>query len=60
MNNKSSDNIKKEFKKLFYDEFNDPNESFIDFLLDLIPTKILALILKKGRSFYYSNFNKYK
>lgn len=52
--------LKKEFKKMYWEEFNDPNESFMDFLLDLLPRKILLKILLKGNRFYYSIFYKYK
>lgn len=41
-------------------EFEDSNESFMDFLLDLIPSKILKEIIDKGDKYYYSLFYKYK
>ena len=37
--------LRKEFKKIYFDESDDPNESFMDFLLDLIPKKILIEII---------------
>ena len=33
---KAKRELREEFKELFNDEFSDPNESFMDFLLDLI------------------------
>ena len=33
--------LKNRFKKMYQEEFEDPNESFMDFLLDLIPRNIL-------------------
>lgn len=52
--------LKNKFKKIFFDEFDDPNESFMDFLLDLISKDKLIEILKVGNKYYYSRFNKYK
>lgn len=52
--------LKNRFKKMYQEEFEDPNESFMDFLLDLIPRNILIKMLLKGNSFFYSNFQKYK
>lgn len=52
--------LRKEFKKIYFDEFDDPNESFMDFLLDLIPKKILIEIISKGEHYYSSIFGKYK
>ena len=52
--------LRKEFKKIYFDEFDDPNESFMDFLLDLIPKKILIEIISKGEHYYSSVFTKYK
>lgn len=37
--------LREEFKKMYFDEFDDPNESFMDFLLDLIPKEILKELL---------------
>lgn len=39
--------LKNEFKRLFNDEFDDPNECFLDFMLDLIPKDILVKVIKK-------------
>ena len=33
--------LRNRFKKIYFDEFDDPNESFMDFLLDLIPKEVL-------------------
>ena len=52
--------LKNKFKKIFFDEFDDPNESFMDFLLDLISKDKLIEVLKAGNKYYYSRFNKYK
>lgn len=48
------------FKKIYFEEFDDPNESFMDFLLDLIPKEKLIEIINKGENYYSSVFNKYK
>lgn len=58
--NLTNKQIKIIFKKVFYDEFDDPNESFQDFLLDLIPREKLIKILLQGDRSYYYNFSKYK
>ena len=52
--------LKSKFKKIYFDEFDDPNESFMDFLLDLISKDKLIEVLKAGNKYYYSRFNKYK
>ena len=52
--------LKNRFKRMYQEEFDDPNESFMDFLLDLIPRNILLNMLSKGNRFYYSIFHKYK
>ncbi|MCI8346427.1 MAG: hypothetical protein HFJ12_00575 [Bacilli bacterium] len=52
--------LKNRFKRMYQEEFDDPNESFMDFLLDLIPRNILLKMLSKGNRFYYSIFHKYK
>lgn len=56
----SARKLREEFKNNYYEEFNDPNESFMDFLLDLIPKKILINILAKGKDYYSSVIDKYK
>lgn len=52
--------LRKKFKKMYLDEFEVPNESFMDFLLDLIPSEVLKEIIDKGNKYYYSLFYKYK
>lgn len=56
----TDEQLREKFKKVFNEEFDDPNESFMDFLLDLIPKKILLKVLSVGNSYYYSQFKKYK
>ena len=46
--------LKNKFRKLFIEEFEDPNEAFMDFMLDLIPKEILEKIIVKGDRAYYS------
>lgn len=53
-------NLKKQFKKMYLDEFDDPNESFMDFLLDLISLEKLKEVIDKGENYYSSLFYKYK
>ena len=52
--------LKNKFKKIFYNEFDDPNESFMLFLLDLIPKEKLIEVIEKGERYYSSIFHKYK
>lgn len=52
--------LKKQFKKIYFDEFDDPNESFMDFLLDLISLEMLKEVIDKGENYYSSLFYKYK
>ena len=52
--------LRNKFKKMYLEEFDDPNESFMDFLLDLIPKKVLMEIIDKGENYYSSLFYKYK
>lgn len=52
--------LKNTFKKMYCEEFNDPNESFMDFMLDLISKKDLERVLKKGKKYFYLRFDKYK
>lgn len=56
----TDEQLRDKFKKVFNEEFDDPNESFMDFLLDLIPKEILLKVLSVGNSYYYSQFKKYK
>lgn len=52
--------LRNKFKKMYLEEFDDPNESFMDFLLDLIPKEVLMEIIAKGENYYSSLFYKYK
>ena len=52
--------LRNQFKKMYFDEFDDPNESFMDFLLDLISKEKLMEIVDKGKDYYSSLFYKYK
>ncbi len=52
--------LRKQFKKMYLEEFEDPNESFMDFLLDLISLEILKEVISKGENYYSSLFYKYK
>lgn len=52
--------LRNKFKKMYLEEFDDPNESFMDFLLDLIPKEVLMEIIDKGENCYSSLFYKYK
>ena len=45
MKNLNVDELKEIFKDLYIEEFEDPNESFMDFLLDLIPKENLLKVL---------------
>ena len=56
----TSEHLRKQFKRMYMSEFNDPNESFMDYMLDLIDLGKIKRILKKGKRTYYSNFEKYK
>jgi len=60
MRNNKTKQIRKKFKDIYKDEFEDSNESFMDFLLDLIPINVLAKIVDKGEKYYLSLFYKYK
>lgn len=52
--------LRQKFKEMYQDEFDDPNESFTDFLLDLIPRDILFKLLCCGKNYYMRHFYKYK
>lgn len=38
--------LQRNFKRVFKDEFDDPNECFLDFMLDLIPKEKLFNAIK--------------
>lgn len=52
--------LRNRFKKIYLEEFDDPNESFMDFLLDLISKEKLIEVISKGENYYSSLFHKYK
>ena len=52
--------LKKRFKKIYQDEFDDPNESFMNYLLDLISKEQLEKAIKRGSKHYSSLFYRYK
>lgn len=52
-------NERKQFKKMFKDEFDDPNEAFQEFLFSLIPKKRLYNTIRKGRKYAYTLINRY-
>ena len=52
--------IRKLFKDIYLEEFNDPNESFMDYMLDLIPKNVLINTLENSEYYYYSIIDKYE
>ncbi|MBO5096089.1 MAG: hypothetical protein J6B98_04365 [Bacilli bacterium] len=52
--------LRKKFKKMYLEEFEDSNESFMDFMLDLISEEVLIKVIGKGEDYYSSLFYKYK
>ncbi len=60
MNIFNKDELQEIFKEIYKEEFEDPNESFMDFLLDLIPKNKLIKTIERGKRYYYSLFGKYK
>lgn len=60
INQLSAKKLRKKFKKTFYEEFDDANEAFMDFMLDLIPKNTIIKVLKIGRKSYYSRYYKKK
>ena len=55
-----TNDLRKKFKKMYIEEFEDSNESFMDFMLDLIPRRELMNVLKKGKKHYYIISSKYR
>lgn len=47
------------FKLLFKEEFDDPNEAFLNFLLSLISEKELKKVIKQGIKLYYDNLENF-
>ena len=45
--NEPNKSIKKVFKEIYFDEFDDPSEEFTDALYDLIPEELSGNELKK-------------
>ncbi len=56
----SKKELKNAFRKIYIEEFEDPNESFMDFLLDLLSKEKLMEIIKSDGKYYYTHFDKYK
>lgn len=52
-------NLQNEFKRLFKDEFDDPNECFLDFMLDLISKDTLFKIIKKENYYHHKMIKDY-
>lgn len=59
MKKPSNKELKKKFKKIYKEEFDDCNESFMDFMLDLISKQKLMETLKKGNRYYYHIIRRY-
>lgn len=51
--------IRKKFKKIYKQEFNDPNEAFMEFLFSLIPTRKLSRTIQKGNKYYYKIIDRF-
>lgn len=51
--------VRTKFKKMFKEELDDPNESFMYFLLSLIPEDKLRYIINEGTKIFYNNLKKY-
>ena len=45
--NEPNKSIKKVFKEIYFDEFDDPSEEFTDALYDLIPEELIGNEIKK-------------
>ena len=45
--NEPNKSIKKVFKEIYFDEFDDPSEEFTDAFYDLIPEELIGNELKK-------------
>lgn len=55
---KCNKNIKKVFKDIYFEEFDDPCEEFVDVLYDLVPEYLIGNELKKikGIKFKHGKF----
>lgn len=47
--------VKKIFKEIYFEDFDDPNEDFTDSLYDLIPPKLVENELKKLKGVKYKH-----
>jgi len=47
--------IKKVFKEIYFDDFEDPSEDFTDSLYDLIPSNLVENELKKIKGVKYKH-----
>lgn len=54
-NEQDSKRIKKIFKEIYIDDFEDPNENFTDSLYDLIPSNLVENELKKIKGVKYKH-----
>lgn len=52
---KEERNIKKIFKEIYIDDFEDPSENFTDSLYDLIPSNLVENELKKIKGVKYKH-----
>ena len=53
-------NIKIRFRKYYEEEFNDPNESFLDFLFELVSEEKLLKVMSREQNYFYSHLKKYQ
>ena len=53
-------NIKIRFRKYYEEEFNDPNESFLDFLFELVSEEKLLKVISREQNYFYSHLKKYQ
>ena len=44
-------NIKIRFRKYYEEEFNDPNESFLDFLFELVSEEKLLMVMSREKNY---------
>ena len=53
-------NIKIRFRKYYEEEFNDPNESFLNFLFELVSEEKLLKVMSREQNYFYSHLKKYQ
>ena len=53
-------NIKIRFRKYYEEEFNDPNESFLDFLFELVSEEKLLKVMSREQNYFYSHLKKFQ